>query len=153
VNDKVCLSFSRLWEEGKKMKKVFWLDGYEGPALGGYFIRNNLFEFITRLKESGEKPVAIAMDDSWNLEVLVAKGNEGMPKNKKSFEIWVEGYAATGECGTADLMGYGQGVDFCAACIAFFEDHKSKHLFDSEALTYWGCKLFDNQKDAQKMFG
>ena len=52
-------------------RKIFWLDGWEGKAEGGYFIRNDLFKFLARLQESNRTPVGIAIDDSWNLEVIV----------------------------------------------------------------------------------
>lgn len=49
----------------------FWKDGdYE--ATGGYFIRNNLKDFLTKLVESGKEPVGIRVDmTSMNLEVIV----------------------------------------------------------------------------------
>lgn len=51
-------------------EKIFWIDGFNGKAKGGYFIRNGLFEFMKRLEETGEKPVAIKIQDGWNLEVI-----------------------------------------------------------------------------------
>lgn len=56
-------------------KTVFWLDGWEGKAAGGYFIRNGLFQFFDKLKEAGKKPVGIVIDDSWNMEVIVEETN------------------------------------------------------------------------------
>ena len=52
-------------------ENIFWLENWEGKAKGGYFIRNNLFEFFGRLKESGEKPVGIKIEDDWNMEIIV----------------------------------------------------------------------------------
>ena len=52
-------------------KQIFWLDGWEGRAKGGYYIRNNLKEFFSKLKEKGMKPVGIAYDGSYNLEIIV----------------------------------------------------------------------------------
>jgi hypothetical protein len=52
-------------------KKTFWLDGWEGQAKGGYFIRNDLFKFFQSLADNGLKPVAVVIDGSWNLEVIV----------------------------------------------------------------------------------
>jgi acyl CoA:acetate/3-ketoacid CoA transferase alpha subunit len=49
----------------------FWKDG-EYVAKGGYFVRNNLKEFITTLIDSGYEPVGIKIDiESYNLEVMV----------------------------------------------------------------------------------
>ena len=55
----------------KKMDEVFWLDNFEGNAQGGYFIRNDLFKFFQKLKESGKKPVGIKVDDNYNMEIIV----------------------------------------------------------------------------------
>lgn len=50
---------------------LFWKDG-DYAAQGGYFVRNNLKEFINKLIEAGEEPVGIKIDlESFNLEVLV----------------------------------------------------------------------------------
>jgi len=58
-------------------KQIFWIDGFEGTAQGGYFIRSELSNFLERLRAQGEKPVGIAVDDSRNLEVLIeAQENE-----------------------------------------------------------------------------
>jgi acyl CoA:acetate/3-ketoacid CoA transferase alpha subunit len=55
------------------MKKeiTFWKDG-EYVAKGGYFIRNNIKEFINTLIESGYEPIGIKIDiESYNVEVMV----------------------------------------------------------------------------------
>lgn len=55
---------------------IFWQDGpwqYEDYEVsGGYFIRNGLKDFLTKLVESGKYPVGIKVDmESMNLEVIV----------------------------------------------------------------------------------
>ena len=52
-------------------EKIFWLDGFEGKAKGGYFIRNELFKFFAKLRKSGLEPVGLKVKDNWNLEVIV----------------------------------------------------------------------------------
>jgi hypothetical protein len=50
---------------------IFWKDG-DYDAVGGFFIRNNLKEFINKLIEAGHEPVGIKIDlESFNLEVIV----------------------------------------------------------------------------------
>lgn len=49
---------------------VFW-SGSNAKGKGGYFIRNNLKEFIERLIEHGENPIGIAYNGSYNLEIIV----------------------------------------------------------------------------------
>lgn len=51
--------------------QIFWVDGFRGKAKGGFFIRNDLFKFLKKLKDSGETVVGIKIDDDWNLEVIV----------------------------------------------------------------------------------
>jgi len=52
-------------------KKTFWLQDFEGKAKGGYFIRNNLKEFVEKLKNNNMKLVGIKYDGSYNLECIV----------------------------------------------------------------------------------
>jgi hypothetical protein len=50
---------------------TLWKDG-EYVAKGGYFVRNDLKEFIKLLVDAGHEPVGIRIDtDSYNLEVMV----------------------------------------------------------------------------------
>ena len=70
----------------------------------------------------------------------------------KTFEIWEEGYRVTGDGGPAVHLGSANGKDFRSACINFFKEKESKD-FDADDLTVWGCRLFDNETDARKMFG
>ena len=62
--------------------KIFWEAGFNGNAVGGFFIRNNLFKFFEKLKENGLHPVGIRVEDGWNLEVIVEK-NEAYNNNYK----------------------------------------------------------------------
>jgi len=55
--------------EGTKLE--FWKDG-EYTAQGGYFVRNNLKEFMQMIIDSGKEPVGVIVDlESFNLEVIV----------------------------------------------------------------------------------
>lgn len=59
---------------------TFWIDDFNGTAVGGYFIRNNLKEFISRLNEHGRKVVGIKFDGTYNLEVIVEANEEEKQK-------------------------------------------------------------------------
>jgi len=73
-----------------------------------------------------------------------------MPK----FEIWCEGYACTGDRAGAYHMGTWSGTDFRDAVVRFMDsDPGLKLYFDEESLSHWGCKLYDNEKDARASFG
>ena len=96
----------------------------------------------------------------------------------KEYEIWSEGYAATGERGTAHYYGKAMGETFEEACKNFRypEDiwapsftpgpnlgrkivvQKGETLKLDEGGHYpypsiWACRLFDNEADARKSFG
>lgn len=69
----------------------------------------------------------------------------------KKFDIWSEGFAATGDVGYHKLEAKGvEAASFKEACIKHYGNNK---LFDAERLTYWGCRLFDNPTDAARTFG
>lgn len=69
----------------------------------------------------------------------------------KTFDIWSEGYVATGESGRAQLMrADARGEDFKDACKRAFA---GDHYYNAEYNTYWGCRLFDNQVEAIRSFG
>lgn len=86
----------------------------------------------------------------------------------KEFEIWMEGYSATGESGTAQMIGKGVGETFDDAV----KDYMSKNLnhgirpntrdrymteeyYNNRRSNWniWACNLFDNEEDARKSFG
>jgi len=73
-----------------------------------------------------------------------------------NFNIWMQGYAATGSYAGAKLVA--ENVEagcFSDACIKFSKTDEAKLLgnFDIEKLSFWGCRLFDNSTDALKAFG
>ncbi len=50
---------------------LFWKDG-DYSAKGGYFVRNDLKNFLKTLVDAGLEPVGIKVDmESFNLEVIV----------------------------------------------------------------------------------
>ena len=74
----------------------------------------------------------------------------------KWFAIWSEGYRATGESGKAILHGNWQGTDFKDAVknmLAEWNQDEVKKYYNEEENTYWGCRFFDNEKDARASFG
>lgn len=72
----------------------------------------------------------------------------------KLYEIWAEGYAVTGGCSGATLLGRELGDNFKDACRRLAKkDAEFDYYFDEQRMTYWGCKLFDNEIDARQRFG
>jgi len=69
-----------------------------------------------------------------------------------SYDIWCEGFIATGQEGPAMLMAKNvEASSFEEACNKFFLLNDTLYL--AEKLTHWGRKLFDNEADARKRFG
>ena len=68
----------------------------------------------------------------------------------RTYSIWSEGFAATGERGTAMYHGSASGNNFKEACINFF---KKDQYFDKNCLSYWGCALYEDESDARRSFG
>lgn len=72
----------------------------------------------------------------------------------KIFDIWCEGFMATGESSGANSLGCCSGKDLKEACINFAKTNKDfANYFNEDRMTYWGCRIFDNEADARKSFG
>ncbi|EEJ5117664.1 TPA: hypothetical protein N2G45_002882 [Salmonella enterica] len=69
------------------------------------------------------------------------------------YQVWSEGYEATGNKAGAKLLGEAEAENFQQACEKIFQDSNRVQHFDRQRLTYWGCRLFDNEPDARKSFG
>ncbi|EDW8957589.1 hypothetical protein AVF70_001012 [Salmonella enterica subsp. enterica] len=69
------------------------------------------------------------------------------------YQVWSEGYESTGNSGDAKLLGEVEADDFASACEVLFKESNRSQYFDRHRLTYWGCRLLDNKKDASKEFG
>ena len=79
---------------------------------------------------------------------------------KKDYEVWSEGYAATGQYSPALYHGHIESESFDEACIKLIGidglDKNTDGSFrrgDSGNFTIWGCNLYDNEKDAKKHWG
>jgi len=74
----------------------------------------------------------------------------------KKWQVWSEGYRATGEYGFATLHGEFEAETFKDAVIAFknaLVDPYSIRCVDVDNMTFWGCRFFDNEQDARQTFG
>jgi hypothetical protein len=73
----------------------------------------------------------------------------------QTYQIWIEGYRATGEEGNAQFLGAFSGDDFQDACIKAMKALKwdINTYYDYERNTFWGCRLYDNEVDARRYFG
>lgn len=89
----------------------------------------------------------------------------------KEYEVWMTGYAATGESAGAHLVGKAKARNFAQAChIVMCEDllkdvrkenspdydkycAPGRWDYDPSRLSYWGCELFWSEELARKSFG
>lgn len=87
---------------------------------------------------------------------------KGHPKNMEGYiQIWIEGYAATGEHGTAHFCGIYKADTFDQAMEQYSADIARIYPNDGEPLKKnekgywltWGCRYYDNEADARKSFG
>ena len=76
------------------------------------------------------------------------------PTSKK-FDIWSEGYVCTGQSSKAVLHGSVYADTFKEAVAIHVNglSAEPRSYFNLEAGTHWGCRLYDNEKDARKSFG
>lgn len=86
----------------------------------------------------------------------------------KNFEIWMEGFEATGQSGCAQKLGNAKGDTFDDAVRDYMErtpghlieaytrdSFRSDEAYENRRSNWkvWGCALFDNEADARKAFG
>jgi len=74
------------------------------------------------------------------------------------YELWSEGYLATGMEGipaTATFHGVFEGETFKDAIQAYKDTLRGYdwECVDVEEGTLWGCRFFDNEADARKLYG
>lgn len=65
------------------------------------------------------------------------------------FEVWCGGYRATGNSGKHWRIGSAYARDFLTALLTVMDQHPTlKQHFNPEKMTWWGCRLFDQEVDA-----
>ena len=73
----------------------------------------------------------------------------------KTYEIYMEGFATTGQSGGAEFVASVQANCFKEACEKHYSDKGSAYYYNynKEHNTYWGCELFQTLHKAQRRFG
>lgn len=70
------------------------------------------------------------------------------------FEIWMEGFECTGNYCKASHVSSVEADSFSEACDKYaIANPKWAVHYDSKQLSWWGCKLFDNEFEARRNFG
>lgn len=74
-------------------------------------------------------------------------------------DLWVEGYAATGEHGRAQHLGSWAGPTYREAVLQWHQSRWTYSRYGNFELLHngryavWGCEIFDNEEDARRSFG
>jgi hypothetical protein len=91
----------------------------------------------------------------WTMATVEEHARKQRGEEMKTFEVWTEGFSATGESGDATFHGEFEGKTFREAVNAYIATDPEYHnqYYDAKRLTYWGCRFFDNESDARKSFG
>lgn len=96
---------------------------------------------------------------------LIARSKDKSPEGfdddgGKIWHVWCEGYAATGERGTASFVGKKWATTFDRACFLLHKERGGNRMcgeftpsHDGRPPMYWGCRLFDNEADARRSYG
>lgn len=71
------------------------------------------------------------------------------------YQIWAEGYRASGDRADATILGTSRAATFRGAVenIRDRSDTPELFTFKGERCFFWECELFDNEADAQRRFG
>lgn len=69
------------------------------------------------------------------------------------FQIWAEGYSATCENAGATLMAVIQAETFSDALREWEKTSGKAKYINLNDPSYWGRRLFDNERDARKLSG
>ncbi len=69
---------------------------------------------------------------------------EDLPE--KRYQIWQEGFKIGNIIQEAEYHGEAEGKDFEQACLKYFKNDPN---FNYRNLTFFGCKLFNNENDAR----
>jgi hypothetical protein len=70
------------------------------------------------------------------------------------YEVWIEGYAATGQRDRARFLGVYTAENFNdAAEMAARLKLGEMNYFNKAVPSFWGCKFYDNEADARRSFG
>lgn len=121
-----------------------------------------------RLKRLAESGHYVYYDDHQDQDQPIEPVNHW--EDLKEYEVWMEGHIATGDRSNAHLWGKAKARNFAeachkVACANYLKNIKKDEVdpkmqyglgrwdYDPASLTYWGCNLFDNEKDARRAFG
>jgi len=83
----------------------------------------------------------------------------GTDLSEPKWDIWCEGYSATGERGRAIKLAHRVRAKTWLEAVEKLKNGETPvelsapHLIDLDRLTYWNCKLFSTREEAERSFG
>lgn len=125
-------------------------------------LTEEIIKVLERLKPGGEDYFIENMAIDKAIEALTFLRDY---KDPNIYPVWMEGYAATGESGTAQFLGVTHAENFIEAVRKLNRrDWKPAYKGDPHTAddyfsirdgvpAIWGCRCFDNEADAIKSFG
>ncbi len=75
------------------------------------------------------------------------------PRRSRTWTVWAEGFAATGQSGQAQIMGTAYAETFQEACDMLAREQGWGSLYNTENRSYWGCSLYPTEEQARVTFG
>lgn len=114
--------------------------------------RDDLRDTLTKMEQRG-----LVVTQPWKSRSEGYAVQESDPE-LHSWDIWAEGYSATGESGTAHKLNESpvMAASFDEAVAKFAKTQDDPSLFKmvgGVGWTYWGCNLFASEKFARLSFG
>lgn len=81
-------------------------------------------------------------------------------KTFMQYHLWMEGYSATGNYSPATYLGTFVAESFIEACKKWHSTLQASsrtncplNIDENGVVTYWACRIFDNELDARKIYG
>jgi len=71
---------------------------------------------------------------------------------EKAWEIWMEGFRATGDEALASKVGDGRGLTFEDAVLDYYRRNPDPS-FSPDSMSVWGCKLYPTESQARATYG
>lgn len=143
--------------------------GADHYANGGMFDHldnfSSLADAVEQIKREATKTDIYYEGDPWKNQwahvydtdicKIVWEHSDDKEPALRTWDLWVEGYEATGQRRGAKFCGKFKGASLKDAVIAYRDslNPTAAAYISVDGMTEWGCRFFDNEADARKAFG
>lgn len=159
ITNAAGVSYSVGVDEGTAWLHAYLHLGLNTEQLGPAHTLKGVAGYINELDADLKRLLQSLVGRTVRITVQEVLSEPDLPKPEdgpRAFEIWAEGWAATGDNGSAQLLGIGRGKTFLEACqdLANRKPEFAKQFAIHDGIpTHWGCRLFDNERLARASFG